>query len=120
NKQLSLEVGFERGFHLAGPNKSFNSGTVGFGWQPNSDFRATARYEYRDRGGVGQVLSFGAAGRLADGITALSRIQWSRGSITGHANSALDGTAALAIRPLEPIGMACCLAIIIARYFRTG
>src|SRR5436190_6525031 len=100
-KQLSLELGFERGFHLMGPNQSFNTGTVGFGWQPNSDFRATARYEYRDRGGVGQVLSFGAAGRLADGITALSRIQWSRGSITGHANSALDGTAALAIRPLE-------------------
>jgi len=100
-KQLSLELGFERGFHLTGPNRSFNSGTVGFGWQPNSDFRATARYEYRDRGGVGQVLSFGAAGRLADGITALSHIQWTRGSFTGRTNSALDGTAALAIRPLE-------------------
>jgi uncharacterized repeat protein (TIGR01451 family) len=101
NKQLSLELGFERGFHLTGPNESFNSGTVGFGWQPNSDFRATARYEYRDRGGVGQVMSFGAAGRLADGITALSRIQWSRGSFTGRTNSAMDGTAALALRPLE-------------------
>ncbi len=101
NKQLSLELGFERGFHLAGPNQSFNSGTIGFGWQPNSDFRATARYEYRDRGGVGQLLSFGAAGRLADGITALSRIQWSRGSFTGRTNSGMDGTAALAIRPLE-------------------
>ena len=101
NKQLSVELGFERGFHLTGPNHSFNSGTIGFGWQPNSDFRATARYEYRDRGGVGQVLSFGAAGRLADGITALSRIQWSRGSFTGRTNSSLDGTAALAIRPLE-------------------
>jgi hypothetical protein len=101
NKQLSLELGFERGFHLMGPNQSFNSGTVGFGWQPNSDFRATARYEYRDRGGVGQLLAFGAAGRLADGITALSRIQWSRGSFTGRTNSAMDGTAALAIRPLE-------------------
>ena len=65
-KQLSLELGFERGFHLTGPNRSFNSGTVGFGWQPNSDFRATARYEYRDRGGVGQVMSFGAAGRIAE------------------------------------------------------
>jgi len=101
NKQLSVEVGFERGFHLLGPNQSFNSGTIGFGWQPNSDFRATARYEYRDRGGVGQVLSFGAAGRLADGITALSRVQWSRGSFTGRTNSALDGTAALAIRPVK-------------------
>jgi uncharacterized repeat protein (TIGR01451 family) len=101
NKQLSVELGFERGFHLLGPNQSFNSGTIGFGWQPNSDFRATARYEYRDRGGVGQVLSFGAAGRLAEGITALSRVQWSRGSFTGRTNSALDGTAALAIRPVK-------------------
>ena len=48
-RKLALEVGFERGFHLAGPNSSFNSATVGFGWQPNSDFRASARYEYRDR-----------------------------------------------------------------------
>ncbi len=101
NKQLSVELGFERGFHLVGPNQSFNSGSIGFGWQPNSDFRATARYEYRDRGGVGQVLSFGAAGRLAEGITALSRIQWSRGSFSGRTNSALDGTAALAIRPVK-------------------
>jgi len=101
NKQLSLELGFERGFHLMGPNQSFNSGTVGFGWQPNSDFRATARYEYRDRGGVGQVMSLGAAGRITEGITALSRIQWSRGSFTGRTNSAMDATAALAIRPLE-------------------
>ncbi|PYS22153.1 MAG: hypothetical protein DMF72_14405 [Acidobacteria bacterium] len=101
NKQLSVEVGFERGFHLLGPNQSFNSGTIGFGWQPNSDFRATARYEYRDRGGVGQILSFGTAGRLADGITALSRVQWSRGSFTGRTNSSLDGMAALAIRPVK-------------------
>jgi uncharacterized repeat protein (TIGR01451 family) len=101
NKQLSVEVGFERGFHLMGPNQSFNSGTVGFGWQPNSDFRATARYEYRDRGGVGQVLTFGAAGRLADGVTALSRVQWSRGSFTGHTNSSFDGMAALALRPVK-------------------
>jgi len=84
-----------------GPNTGFNSGTIGFGWQPNSDFRATARYEYRDRGGVGQVLTFGATGRLADGITALSRVQWSRGSFTGRTNSSFDGTAALAIRPVK-------------------
>jgi uncharacterized repeat protein (TIGR01451 family) len=101
NKQLSFELGFERGFHLMGPNQSFNSGTVGFGWQPNSDFRATARYEYRDRGGVGQVLSFGAAGRLSEGITALSRVQWSRGSFSDRTNSSFDGMAALAIRPIK-------------------
>lgn len=100
-KQLSLELGFERGFHLLGPNQSFNSATFGFGWQPNSDFRASARYEYRDRGGVGQVIALGAAGRLREGITALSRVQWSRGSFAGQTNSSLEGSAALAIRPLK-------------------
>lgn len=100
-KQLSLELGFERGFHLTGPNKSFNSAAFGFGWQPNSDFRASARYEYRDRGGVGQVIAFGAAGKLREGITALSRVQWSRGGFGGKTSSSLEGTAALAIRPLK-------------------
>lgn len=100
-KQLSLELGFERGFHLTGPNKSFNSAAFGFGWQPNSDFRASARYEYRDRGGVGQVIAAGAAGKLREGITALARVQWSRGAFGGKSNSSLEGTAALAIRPLK-------------------
>jgi hypothetical protein len=100
-KKLSLELGFERGFHLLGPNQSFNSGTAGVGWQPNSDFRASARYEYRDRGGLGQLLAFGAAGKLSEGITALSRFQFSRGEFGGKSNSSLEGTAALAIRPLK-------------------
>ncbi|HVS82195.1 MAG TPA: hypothetical protein VHE60_10715 [Pyrinomonadaceae bacterium] len=100
-KQFSVELGFERGFHLLGPNQSFNSGTVGLGWQPNSDFRASARYEYRDRGGMGQLFAAGAAGRLREGITALSRFQFSRGGFGGRTNSALEGTAALAIRPIE-------------------
>jgi uncharacterized repeat protein (TIGR01451 family) len=100
-KELSLELGFERGFHLTGPNKSFNSAAFGFGWQPNSDFRASAHYEYRDRGGVGQVIAAGAAGKLREGITALARIQWSRGAFGGKSNSSLEGSAALAIRPLK-------------------
>ena len=100
-KQFSVELGFERGFHLLGPNQSFNSGTVGLGWQPNSDFRASARYEYRDRGGLGQLFAAGAAGRLREGITALSRFQFSRGGFGGRTNSSLEGTAALAIRPIE-------------------
>jgi len=100
-KKFSVELGFERGFHLLGPNQSFNSGTVGLGWQPNSDFRASARYEYRDRGGLGQLFALGAAGRLREGITALSRFQFSRGGFGGRTNSSLEGTAALAIRPIE-------------------
>jgi len=100
-KEFSLELGFERGFHLNGPNKSFNSATVGFSWQPNEDFRATARYEFRDRNGSGNLFTAGAAGRLSEGITALSRIQWSKGAFGTQANSALDVTAALAIRPVN-------------------
>jgi uncharacterized repeat protein (TIGR01451 family) len=100
-KQLSVEVGFERGFHLLGPNKSFNSGTLGLGWQPTSDFRASARYEYRDRGGIGQLFSVAAAGKLREGVTALSRFQFSHGSAEGKLNQAMEGMAALAIRPIE-------------------
>src|SRR5207302_652324 len=77
-KKLSLDLGFERGFHLLGPNQSFNSATFGFGWQPNSDLRATARYEYRDRGGIGQLFAAGVAGKLSEGNTALPRFSFSR------------------------------------------
>jgi hypothetical protein len=100
-KEFSLELGFERGFHLLGPNQSFNSATIGFGWQPDENFRANARYEFRDRNGSGQLFAAGAAGRLREGITALSRIQWSRGTFGASENSAVDAMAAVAIRPVD-------------------
>src|SRR5207244_10323520 len=53
------------------------------------------------RNGNGQVLALGAAGRLREGITALSRIQWSHGAFGAQANSTFDATAALAIRPIN-------------------
>ncbi|HEY0004105.1 MAG TPA: hypothetical protein VGB17_04775 [Pyrinomonadaceae bacterium] len=99
--QLSLELGFERGFHLAGEGESFNSATVGFGWQPNEEFRANARYELRHRGGLGQVLALGAAGRLSEGITTLARFQMARTNFEGRGGSSIDAMAALAIRPLK-------------------
>ena len=101
SKELSLELGFERGFHLAGQGVSFNSATVGFGWQPNADFRASTRYEFRDRGGIGQLFVIGAAGRITEGVTALSRFQMSRGGYAGRSSSSTEGMAALAIRPLK-------------------
>jgi uncharacterized repeat protein (TIGR01451 family) len=100
-KGLSLELGFERGFHLAGEGKSFNSATLGFGWTPNDDFKASAHYEFRDRGGNGQLIAFGAAGRLSEGITVLSRMRWSESGFDGRETSAVDGLAALAFRPLD-------------------
>ncbi|MGQ0763556.1 MAG: DUF7927 domain-containing protein [Acidobacteriota bacterium] len=100
-KKFSLELGFERGFHLTGPNESFNSATLGFGWQPNEDFRANARYEFRNRNGNGQLFAAGAAGRVQAGVTALARVQWSRGAFGASDNSAFDATAALAVRPSD-------------------
>jgi uncharacterized repeat protein (TIGR01451 family) len=100
-KEFSLELGFERGFHLTGPNESFNSATLGFGWQPNEDFRANARYEFRNRNGNGQLFAAGAAGRVQEGVTALARAQWSRGAFGQSDNSAFDATAALAFRPID-------------------
>lgn len=100
-KQLSLDLGYERGFHIAGKGESFNSGHVGFFWQPTEDFRANARYELRDRGGLGTILTFGAAGRLGDGFTSLGRFQMSRVSFGGRDTSGVNATAALAWRPVE-------------------
>jgi uncharacterized repeat protein (TIGR01451 family) len=99
--RLALELGFERGFHLAGNGESFNSATLGFGWTPTEDFRASARYEFRDRGSVGQLFSIGAAGRLSRGITVMSRLQWAQADFAGRNSSSIDGMAALAVRPLE-------------------
>jgi hypothetical protein len=101
NKQLSLDLGYERGFHLAGEGESFNAGHFGMTWQPAEDFRTTGRYEIRDRGGMGSVLSLGAQGRLLDNLTSLARFQFSRTSFNGRDGSAMTATAAVAWRPLE-------------------
>lgn len=101
SQQLSLELGFERGFHLAGEGESFNVATLGFGWTPTEDFRASARYEYRDRDTLGQLFAIGAAGRISQGITVMSRLQWMIADFDGRHNSSMDVMAALAYRPLE-------------------
>jgi uncharacterized repeat protein (TIGR01451 family) len=100
-KELSLELGYERGFHFAGNGQSFNSATLGFGWTPNDNFRASGRYEFRDRGGKGRLLSLGAAGRITNGITVMSRFQSAHTDFDGRNGSSVDGLAALAIRPLD-------------------
>jgi hypothetical protein len=107
NKALSLDLGYERGFHVAGAGESFNAGHLGFAWQPAERFRTTGRYEMRDRGGVGSVLTLGAAGRLGDGVTSLARFQLSRTDFGGSESSALSATAAVAWRPLhrDSVGM---------------
>ena len=101
NKKLALDLGYERGFHIAGLGESFNAGHFGFAWQPVEGFRTTGRYEMRDRGGVGSVLTLGAAGRLGDNVTSLGRFQMSRTDFQGRKGSAMAATGALAWRPLH-------------------
>ncbi|HEU4594780.1 MAG TPA: hypothetical protein VFS10_06395, partial [Pyrinomonadaceae bacterium] len=101
NKELSLDLGYERGFHLDGEGESFNSAHFGLSWQPTEDFRTTGRYEMRDRGGFGSVITLGAAGRLFDNFTSLARVQFARTNFGGRASSSSSATAAIAWRPLE-------------------
>jgi hypothetical protein len=101
NKELSLDLGYERGFHLDGEGESFNSAHFGLSWQPTEDFRTTGRYELRDRGGFGSVLTLGAAGRLFDNLTSMARVQFARTNFGGRESASSSATAAVAWRPLE-------------------
>ncbi len=102
SKRLSLDFGFEHGFHLAGEGQSFTGGSFGFSYLPSKDLRTAARYELRNQtGGLAQLITVGAAGRLGDGITTLARFQSSRANYQGRENSSMQGTAALALRPLK-------------------
>ncbi|HQU82246.1 MAG TPA: SdrD B-like domain-containing protein [Pyrinomonadaceae bacterium] len=101
NKEFGLEAGFERGFLLRGDGDSFNSGTLGFSWSPIEDFRATVRYELRDRNGFGQMFTLGAAGKIGDNWTTLARGQWARSSFDGRESFSSNITGATAFRPLR-------------------
>jgi uncharacterized repeat protein (TIGR01451 family) len=101
NEEVSVEAGFERGFLLNGNGKSFNSVTFGTSYTPNDGFHASARYEMRDRNGLGQQFSIGAAGKIGQNWTTLARGQWSRSKLNGRDGSSSDVMAALAYRPLE-------------------
>ncbi|HEV2880503.1 MAG TPA: hypothetical protein VGX24_04290 [Pyrinomonadaceae bacterium] len=102
SKQLSLDLGFEHGFHLAGEGTSFTGGSFGFSYLPSKDLRTAARYELRNQtGGLAQLITVGAAGRIGDGLTTLARFQSARSNFQGRENSSMQGTAALALRPLK-------------------
>jgi uncharacterized repeat protein (TIGR01451 family) len=100
-KTLSLETSFERGFHLAGSNQSFLSVGTGFVWTPTENFKSVARYEARDRNGLGHILTAGAAGRIGEHLTALAQTQWSKARFKQDRYKSLNATAALAWRPVE-------------------
>ena len=101
NKRISLDLGYERAFHLAGNGQSYNNFLVGANYLPNDKFRSSVRYEVRDRGGLGQVLSFAAAGEFKPGWTAIGRYQYGNISYNERTNRSSDAQAAMAIRPHE-------------------
>jgi uncharacterized repeat protein (TIGR01451 family) len=100
-KTLSLDLGYERGLHLAGSGQSFNNASVGLSWQPTDRFRSAARYELRDLNGFGNVFTIGAAGKIKENLTTLARFQLAKTDLQGRRSNALSGQAALAWRPLE-------------------
>ncbi|HLL77794.1 MAG TPA: hypothetical protein VK421_21235, partial [Pyrinomonadaceae bacterium] len=102
NKEFALDLGFEHGFHVAGAGTSFTAGAFGLSYLPTKDLKTSARYELRNQhGGLGQILTLGAAGRVGDNVTTLARFQWSRTHFAGRENESLLGTAAVAWRPLN-------------------
>ncbi|HWQ35780.1 MAG TPA: SdrD B-like domain-containing protein [Blastocatellia bacterium] len=100
-KTLSLDLGYERGLHLAGSGQSFNNASFGLSWQPTDRFRSAARYELRDLHGFGNVFIIGAAGKIKENLTTLGRFQMAKTDLQGRRSNALSGQAALAWRPLE-------------------
>lgn len=99
NKKLSIELGYERAFHLAGKRTSYNNFNIGTNWLPNESFRSSVRYEIRDREGFGHAFSLGAAGKIKPGWTMLGRFQHGNVSFTERKNKSTNGSLALAIRP---------------------
>ena len=47
------------------------------------------------------MLAFGAAGRIGENITVLSRMRWAKTAFDSRDNASIDGIAALAYRPLN-------------------
>ncbi len=98
-EKVSLEIGYERAFHIAGEGESYNNVTFGGNWLPDENFRTTFRYELRDRNGFGQLFSLGAAGRFRPGWTTMGRFQYGDIDFNGRKNLVMNGQLALAIRP---------------------
>ncbi|NJM53652.1 MAG: hypothetical protein HC846_09850, partial [Blastocatellia bacterium] len=98
-KNLSLELGFERAFHLKGEGESYNNVILGANYLPNDSFRTSFRYELRDRDGLGQILTFGAAGEIKKGWTALGSFQYGNINFQDRQNRITNGQIATAIRP---------------------
>lgn len=101
SKTLSLDAGVEKGFHTAGQQDGFVSGSLAAAWMPTEDFKTSLRYELRDRMGLGQILSAGAAGRMTENLTSLGNFQLSKTNFQNIESQIMQGRAAFAYRPAE-------------------
>jgi uncharacterized repeat protein (TIGR01451 family) len=109
-EHLKVDLGIERGTLISGKDTSFNSGSAGLSWL-DKRFKAAMRYELRDKGGKGQILTGGVAGKFWDGFTGLARFQHSNSNFTPVAGIANiynsqqslvnQGTMAAALRPVK-------------------
>ncbi len=77
-RTVGTSFGLERGQLIAGEADSYTSGSFAVDWLPSDRFKATTRYEGRDRGGYSSRLSAGVAARLHAGVTGLTRVQWAQ------------------------------------------
>jgi uncharacterized repeat protein (TIGR01451 family) len=99
DEHVSLDLGLQRGQLLTGKDGSFDSGTIGFSWLPVKSFRMSTRYELRDQGGLGEIFTVGAAGRLSQGVTMLGRYQLSSAAFN-PGSGAIDMLSSLSTNPI--------------------
>lgn len=98
---LSVDLGMERGTRVSGQGQNFNSGTMGLAWLPTERIRTSTRYELRDRQGFGHIFTAGGAGKISESMTTLTQLQYSRADYAGLGTQAIQGTEALALRPMR-------------------
>ncbi|MDP9054137.1 MAG: hypothetical protein M3N93_07510, partial [Acidobacteriota bacterium] len=98
SEYFKIDLGMERGQLLRGKDGNFASGSLGFSWLPTKNFRTSARYELRERGGLGQVVTTGAAGRISEAWTILGRFQYSTAAF--QPNGTVDTLSPLSVNPV--------------------
>jgi uncharacterized repeat protein (TIGR01451 family) len=111
--QIELRHGFsgtfgaDHGKLVSGVGSDYTSGTLGLGYVGSNRFKASARYEAREREGYSGLLTTGLAARVVGGLTGLFRAEWlDSGEDLGEGHS-LSFLTAVAIRPTtnERVGL---------------
>jgi hypothetical protein len=96
SKQLSMDLSFDNGTHLAGGKKGYLGTALGFAYHKADEFRTSARYELRRQAQLQHILSLGGVGRLTSSVSVLTRFR--RADLGGNGRSS-DGQVAFSVRP---------------------